>query len=136
MLCIDGVKCIRMMVSKFLLLCMVLGFQHRSMAVSLPFIVHRLFAGTNIPEAAAVAYIQWRFALDAIVFQETVDFGDADVDGLSGLDEIERLGSHLQRCMNDLSHLLHDNNDDINGELYSRHQLHLFFECTVRFNHR
>ena len=97
-------------------LSMVRGFQHRSMAVALPFVVHRLFPGTDVPEAAAIAYIQWRFALDAVVFQETVDLADVDVDGLSGLDDVQRLGTLLQQSMNDLRHLLHDDDEDITCE--------------------
>jgi len=83
------------------------------MAVSLPFVLHQLFPETNVPQAAAVAYITWRAALDAVLFQESVDFVDADVHGLSGLDTIERLGCELQQRMNDLRRLVKDDGDDI-----------------------
>ena len=110
---------------------MVRGFQHRSMAVSLPFVLHKLFPESNAPQAAAVAYITWRAALDAVIFQDSMDFADADVLGLSGLDTVERLGCELQQRMNELSRLVKEDDDDITCECMFC-ALHLIIECACR----
>jgi len=39
-----------------------------------------------------------------------------DVDGLSGLDNIQQLGTLLQQSMNNHRHLLHDDDEDITCE--------------------
>ena len=93
---------------------MLRGFQHRSMAISLPFVLHRLLVDDDgVAEGAAVAYILWRNELDAVVFQESVPFVDADVLGLGGLDNVERLGAALQERMNTLSRLVTEEQEDI-----------------------
>jgi hypothetical protein len=64
---------------------MLRGFQHRSMAISLPFVLHRLFVDDDgVAEGAALAYVLWCNELDAVVFQESVPLVDADVLGLGG----------------------------------------------------
>ena len=96
---------------------MLRGFQHRSMAISLPFVLHRLLVDDDgVAEGAAVAYILWRNELDAVVFQESVPFVDADVLGLGGLDNVERLGAALQERMNTLSRLVTEEEEDITCE--------------------
>jgi len=96
---------------------MLRGFQHRSMAISLPFVLHRLFVDDDgVAEGAALAYVLWRNELDAVVFQESVPLVDADVLGLGGLDDVERLGITLQERMNALSRLVTEEQEDITCE--------------------
>ena len=84
------------------------GFEHRSMAVALPYVLHNLISATDIGERVAVSYATWRKAIDMYDFSDCVD-ADTDIDvNTATLDEVESLGCQLQHDMNELKQWLHE----------------------------
>ena len=76
------------------------GFEHRSMAVGLPFVLHNLIPENDLGERVAVSYALWRRAIDYYDFCESpIAFDRGGVISLTYLDE---LGANLQRDMNAL----------------------------------
>ena len=51
-------------------LAFVKGFEHRSMAVGLPYVLHNLIPATDIGERLAVSYAMWRKTIDNYEFSD------------------------------------------------------------------
>ena len=97
------------------------AYEHRSMAVALPFVMHRLVPGEGglLGEKCAISFIMWRNALDKLDYVEH-DATTSHVN-VTSLESVERLGLQLQIDMNALKNYLSDVPDDeFEGE--KRHQ--------------
>jgi len=105
------------------------AYEHRSMAVALPFVMHRLVPGEGgrLGEECAVSFILWRDALDKHDYVELdTPSGHPNV---SSLESIEQLGRKLQIDMNALKNHLSDIPDDeFEGEM-----CHLFHISIVHY---
>ena len=111
------------------------AYEHRSMAVALPFVMHRLVPGEGgrLGEECAVSFIMWRHALDKLDYIE-LD-GPTGNMNVSSLESVERLGRKLQLDMNALKNYLSDLPDDeFEGEM--RHCLfkHIFSRMSSSVN--
>ena len=91
-------------------LAFVKGFEHRSMAVGLPYVLHNLIPATDIGERLPVSYAMWRKTIDYYEFSD----GNG-VNTLSSsyptLVQVENMGKQLQLNMNELKQWLHANPD-------------------------
>ena len=99
------------------------AYEHRSMAVALPFVMHRLVPGEGgiLGENCAISFIMWRNALDKLDYVEH-DAPTSHVN-VTSLETVERLGRKLQVDMNALKNFLSDVPDD-EFEGKKRHQFH------------
>ena len=99
------------------------AYEHRSMAVALPFVMHRLVPGEGgiLGENCAISFIMWRNALDKLDYVEQ-DAPTSHVN-VTSLETVERLGRKLQVDMNALKNFLSDVPDD-EFEGKKRHQFH------------
>ena len=80
------------------------GFEHRSMAVGLPFVLYNLVPDNDLGERVAVSYALWRRAIDYYEFRES-PFG-FDRGGVVSLSHLDDLGSALQSDMNALKQFI------------------------------
>lgn len=81
------------------------AYEHRSIAVSLPFVLHGLALGNDAAIKCAVAYLQFRILLEASGY-------DSD-----SLQEMTEYAQALQASMHCLSALVNDGETDITCEL-------------------
>ena len=88
------------------------AYEHRSMAVALPFVMHRLVPGEGglLGEECAISFILWRNALDKHDYVE--HDGPTTHVNVTSLETVERLGRKLQVDMNALKNYLSDVPDD------------------------
>ena len=78
------------------------AFEHRSMAVRLPYVLHGLVT-EDLAEQCSVAYLTWRMLLDNVLFcEDALDPGD-NVNGFGSVQELGIAGRELQRLMNQLN---------------------------------
>ena len=84
------------------------GFEHRSMAVGLPYVLHNLIPDTDIGERLAVSYAMWRKTID---YYEFSDGNGANIsnNNYPTLVQVESLAKQLQLDMNELKQFLHAN---------------------------
>jgi hypothetical protein len=90
------------------------AFEHRSMAVGLPYILHGLVSN-DLAEQCAIAYLHWRMLLDNVRFCEGVLLDGDAVNGLGSIQDLRLAGSQLQNLMNDLFRSNNGSQEDING---------------------
>ena len=84
------------------------GFEHRSMAVGLPYVLHNLIPATGLGERLAVSYAMWRKTIDHYEFSDGNGV-DVSNDGYPTLGQVESMGRQLQVDMNELKQWLHAN---------------------------
>ena len=90
------------------------AFEHRSMAVGLPYVLHGLVAD-DIAEKCSIAYLHWRMILDNVIFcEQPLSDGDR-VQGFGSANELLKAGIELQRLMNELHRSNKGTQQDIEG---------------------
>ena len=91
------------------------AFEHRSMAVGLPYVLHGLL-NDDLAEQCSLAYLTWRMLLDNELFTEgPVSTGDA-VNGMGSVSDLKAAGVELQRLMNQLNQSNNGTGEDIDGD--------------------
>ena len=93
------------------------AFEHRCMAVGLPFVLHGLVSN-DLAERCALAYLKWRMLLDCSIFTGMHQPGDQNVDGIGSLDQLQSSGELLQATMNELYSWNQGSEDEIEGTLH------------------
>ena len=90
------------------------AFEHRSMSVGLPYVLHGL-VDNDLAEQCALAYLNWRMLLDNKLFcEDEVTEGD-NVAGFGSIKDLKFAGNELQRLMNELNRSNKGNGEDIDG---------------------
>ena len=87
------------------------GFEHRSMAVGLPYVLHNLVPATDLGERLAVSYVMWRKTIDYYEFTDRTDAYDSGTNAGPTLEQVENMGRQLQVNMNELKQWLHSDPD-------------------------
>ena len=89
------------------------GFEHRSMAVGLPYVLHNLVPATDLGERLAVSYATWRKTIDHYEFSDAYNSYDAHNSCNVGptLEQVEIMGRQLQLHMNELKQWLRSDPD-------------------------
>ena len=90
------------------------AFEHRSMAVGLPYVLHGLVSN-DLAEQCSISYLNWRMMIDNVLFCEGAMSDTSKVNGFGSVDELRLAGHDLQRLMNDLYRSNKGTQDDING---------------------
>ena len=90
------------------------AFEHRSMAVGLPYVLHGL-VNVDVAEQCSLAYLQWRMCWDNVLFCHDPLLDRDRVQGLGSVDELRLAGKELQRLMNELHRSNKGTQQDIDG---------------------
>jgi len=86
------------------------AFEHRSMAVGLPYVLHNLVPTTDLGERLAVSYATWRKTIDHYEFSDAYkSYNSSNV--RPTLEQVEIMGRQLQVHMNELKQWLHSDPD-------------------------